>query len=287
MRVLLGGVRGTSPVSDRNFAHYGGATTCVLVEDGAGTRIVVDAGTGLRMLEPRLAPVEATAPVLMLFTHYHLDHLIGLPSFAPLYNPDWQIVFAAPVREGVTAEMALGRLIAAPFWPIAFRAQQRYIVLPQACDDAPFRHGPFDVRWCAVHHHNGCHAYRIDARDSGTSMVFATDVEWGASDAAQRAAFLRLCRQPSPVDLLIMDGHLDAAAGARFSGWGHSTWQDAVQVAKAADAGQLIVTHHAPESDDHLLARRAEDLEAAAAQAGLPRACLAREGMEIALVRAR
>jgi phosphoribosyl 1,2-cyclic phosphodiesterase len=256
--------------------RYGGATTSVLVEDRAGTRLVIDAGTGLQTLEPRLAAAGAGAPVLMLFTHYHLDHLIGLPAFAPLFDPAWQITFASPRREGVSAEDALTRLMEKPFWPVSFKARQRFLVLPDAPVTTPLRHGALEVRWCALHHHNGCHAYRIDDRDSGASVVFATDLEWRASDTAERDALLSLCRTPRPADVLIMDGQFDASEAERFAGWGHSTWQDTVQVAHDAGVGRLVVTHHAPESDDAVLDRRERALKALGAHA-----CLAREGMEI------
>jgi phosphoribosyl 1,2-cyclic phosphodiesterase len=249
--------------------RYGSATTSVLVEDGQGSRIVIDGGTGLRNLQPRLAAAGAGSPVLMLFSHYHLDHLIGLPPFAPLYDPEWHVLFAAPAREGVTAENALARLTAKPFWPVAFRAHARCLTLPDEPEREPLRHGLLDVRWCAVHHANGCHAYRIDDRGSGASVVFATDLEWQASSQPEREAFLRLCREPRPAGVLIMDGQFDAAEAARFSGWGHSAWQDAVAVAAAAGAGRLVVTHHAPDLDDDALDRRAEKLRAAASNASL------------------
>lgn len=283
MRVVLGGVRGTAPVSHPDFSLFGGATTCVLVADRAGHRIVLDAGTGLQRLAPEFEITQGRIAPLMLLTHYHLDHLMGLPSFPLLYDADAEIIIAAPLREGITAQRAVERLIAAPFWPVGFRARQQYLVLPQDSGDRPFQYGPFEVRWCAVHHPNGCHAYRIDELDSGRSMVFATDLEWGASNAAERQALLALCRYPRPLDLLIMDGQFDSATGARFRGWGHSAWQEAVGVAKAAAARHLVVTHHAPDANDDLLAQREQHLLGAAGQAGLPKAWLAREGMTIAL----
>lgn len=272
-RIVLGGVRGSMPVTHPDFSRFGGATTSVLVDDGAGARIVFDAGTGLQTLRPLLTPSDANHPVLMLFTHYHLDHLIGLPPFAPLYDPEWHVIFAAPPREGVTAQEAISRLTGKPFWPAPFRAQQRHLVLPETSDETPFQFGPFTVRWCAVHHANGCHAYRVDERASGASMVFATDLEWGASDAAERADLLRLCSEPCPADVLIMEGHDDTKG---LTGWGHSTWQEAVDVARAARVGQLIVTHLSPADDDNALARREERLRAL-----MPNACLGKQGMSI------
>ena len=283
MRVVLGGVRGTTPVSHPDFSHFGGATTCVLVADQTGHRILLDAGTGLQRLAPEVENTQDRTAPLLLLTHYHLDHLMGLPGFPLLYDADAEIIIAAPLREGIVAQMAVERLIAAPFWPVRFRARQRYLVLPQVNGDEPFRYGPFEVRWCAVHHQNGCHAYRIDEPDSGRSLVFATDLEWGAADGAERQALLALCRSPRPLDLLIMDGQFDSATAARFRGWGHSTWQEAVEVARAGAARHLVVTHHAPDAHDGLLAQREQELQVAAGLAGVPQACLAREGMTISL----
>ena len=271
MRIVLGGVRGSTPLSHPDFSRFGGATTSVLIDGGAGARIVLDAGTGLRTLLPFLSTAPESQPVLMLFTHYHLDHLIGLPPFAPLYNPDWHVIFAAPPCGGVTAEQAIARLMDKPFWPACFRAQQRHLVLPETPGQTGLRHGPFTVRWCAVHHNNGCHAYRIDEQSTGASMVFATDLEWSASGAEERQALLRLCREPSPVDVLILEGHDDTQG---LSGWGHSTWQEAVEVARAASARRLIVTHLAPTDDDATLDRREQRLKAL-----MPHACLGRQGM--------
>ena len=276
MRMVMGGVRGTSPVSHPDYRRYGGATTSVLVEDGTGGRIVIDAGTGLRTLRSRLSDVRPGAPVLMLLTHYHLDHLIGLPSFSPLYRSDYSMTFAAPDREGVSVEQALTRLMETPFWPAAFSAKRSFLVLPERCAETPFRQDGFAVRWCPVHHRNGCHAYRIERVGTCESVVFATDLDWQASDASEREALLVLCRTPRPADLLIMDGQYDASDASGHIGWGHSTWQDTVEVAQSAGIRRLVVTHHDPDLDDAALDRREWALKAAMEQA-----CLAREGMEI------
>ena len=273
MRIVLGGVRGSASVSHPEFMRFGGSTSCVLIEDGAGTRIVIDGGTGLRTLTPSLISSDATAPVLMLFTHYHLDHLIGLPSFQPLYNPDWHILFAAPPCEGVTAETALRSLIAKPFWPAPFSAHQRFLVLPELCGETPFHHGPFDVRWCAVRHRYGCHAYRIDEPASGAAMVLATDYDWQASDESERAALIRLCSEPRPADALIMEGYDPESP---YVGWGHSSWLDSLHVAKAAGVRRLVITHHAPDDDDRVLALREQ-----AMQSIFPQISLGVEGMSI------
>ncbi len=273
MRIVLGGVRGSMPISHPAFVRFGGATTSVLVDDGAGGRVVLDAGTGLRTLEPLLATPVPDQPVLLLFTHYHLDHVMGLPSFAPLYNPAWSVVIASPPRGGITAEQAVRRLTEAPFWPAPFLAKRLFLVLTETCDK-PFRHGPFDIRWCAVHHANGCHAYRIDERETGAAMAFATDFEWSESSDQERLDLIRLCTIPRPVDVLLMEGHDDTEG---VSGWGHSTWQQAVQFAHQVKVKQVVITHLAPDDDDEKLTERGNRIRAT-----WPQACLGRQGMSIA-----
>ncbi len=274
LHLVLGGVRGSTPVAASVQTVFGGATCSLLVDGGDGARVVIDAGTGLLNLAAELATPAAGADVLVLFTHYHLDHLIGLPPFPPLYDPAWRVTFAAPEREGVTPAHALSRLTAAPFWPAPFRARQRFVTLPDTCADGPFRHGPFEVRWCAVRHTNGCHAYRIDRPDAGASLVLATDIEWQDSTPAERDALLRLCREPHPADLLLMEGYGEAAGA---TGRGHCRWQDAVEVARLAGVRRLLLTHLAPgDTDADLLAR--ERL----VRAHWPGARIGRQGMRLA-----
>lgn len=272
MRVVLGGVRGSTSLSHPEFMRFGGSTSCVLVEDASGARVLVDGGSGLRGLHPLLSEARTGSSVLMLFTHFHLDHLIGLPAFSPLYDPGWAVVFASPCCGGVTAKEALRRLMDEPFWPASFRARQRHVNLPDACDK-PLRHGPFEVRWCPVRHRRNCYAYRIEQRATGAAVVVATDLDWRASDSKARDALIRLCAEPRPARALIMEGY---ATSSPYAAWGHTVWTDSVQVARQAGVGQLVLTHHAPDENDRALRRREGELRAA-----LPRARMGYEGMKI------
>ncbi len=273
MQIVLGGVRGSACMPHTAFQHYGGATTSVLADDGRGTRVVFDAGSGLQTLAPQISDTNAEHTLLMLFTHYHLDHLIGLPSFAPLYNPAWHVIFAAPIRAGNTPENALRQLITAPYWPSQIPQHHRFITLPDHCGSSTYEHGSFTLRWCAVHHHSGCHAYRLDHRATGASMVFATDFEWSASNASERDGLLRLCREPGTVDVLIAEGNDPSTHRA---GHGHSTWPEAVEIAEAVGAHQLIITHHGPADTDNILTQREQNLKKR-----LPSAKLGYQGMRI------
>ncbi len=262
--------------SDR--MRYGGETTSVLIEGRAGERVLLDLGTGARRLAARL---EEPAPggLLVLLTHYHLDHVIGLPSLPQIYREGYRIEFAAPQRQGLGAVDILPRLMAQPFWPLQLQhldSSLVFSVLPEDGMAEPRRHGGLVIRWTGVHHEGGCTAYRIDEPAGGASLLFATDVEWPLATPAERASLLRLARTPSPVDWLCFDGNFTAEEYPRFREWGHSSWCDAIEVARTAGARRLLVVHHAPAHDDQTLAAIDREVRAA-----FPAGRLAVEGEEI------
>jgi len=269
------------------YARYGGDTTCLLVEGARGEQAVIDVGSGIRLVSRRLGAPVAT-PLLVLLTHYHLDHLMGLGGFAQLYDPDWRVEFAAPPYNGVGAAEAVNRLLAEPFWPITVADMAavigfRDLAATGTGADAgsrtePLRLGGLEIRWCPVEHPGGCSAFRFDEADTGASLVFATDLEWGISGESSRAGFLALCREPAPARVLVLDAQYTAEQYARHRGWGHSSLRDAVDIAAATSVQRLLVTHHDPTNDDRQL-----DELAAALHNEMPLADLARQGMEIEL----
>ena len=278
MKLFVGGTRGTHVVADPAFNHYGGDTTCYLVEGAKGERIIIDAGSGLRNVESRWRH-ESVGACTILLTHYHLDHLIGLPSFGPLYRSDWAIEIAAPRLGSTEPHTVVRGLFAKPLWPVQIeqlKANLRFRTLP--ADGMTGRAlGGLHYRWCAVHHPGGCMAYRVDEEATGASVVVATDFEWAETSVAERAPLLELCRTPRPVDLLLADGHYTPDNYDRVRGWGHSRWSDCVELAHAAAAWRLRVIHHAPDSsDNHLTA-----VESAVREA-LPGSGLLKQGRELA-----
>lgn len=257
MRVFIGGVRGSFPVAQPNVARYGGETTAVLVEGSGGERLLLDLGTGARQIGERLRRARAR-DLLVLITHYHLDHLIGLPSLAPLYDRECRIEFAAPRRRGCSLVRELSRLLAEPLWPLqldAMAARLRFHHLPVAVSRAPLRHGGLEIRWAPLHHPAGCTAYRLDEPATGGALVFATDVEWPLASAEERRRFIVWARDPGPPSALFFDGQYTPEDYPRFQGWGHSRWSDAVEVGRAIGARRLFVIHHDPDRDDRALQR--------------------------------
>ncbi len=231
------GTRGTTPVSGRGFVRHGGRTTCFSLRTTRGL-IVVDAGTGISALSDSLARETRPPPITLLFTHFHLDHVIGLPLFQPLYRPEARITIMADPARREDWKPALKTLVDAPYWPAPLAgcpARIRLQDLP-AGRATLLVHG-VRIAWCPVRHPQQCLAYRLET--SGGGIVIATDREPG--DAGLDRRFLEFCRG---ADVLIFDAQYTPRERAAHRGWGHGTWEEGVATARSAGVGELILTHH-------------------------------------------
>lgn len=239
LRVL--GCRGSMSIAGEQYRRYGGNTTCYHAEVAPNHHLVIDCGTGLRTLQHDVARRESQR-YSIFFTHYHWDHVQGLPVFLPLFQPGNQIVFHGPVDGDMTVERALRSVIRPPWFPVT---------LDEAAADIRFRtmEGPVDVGGAKVSaaagtHPQGVLAYRIDGPDR--SVTIATDHEGGDPEAD--AAVVRLAQG---TDVLIHDAqYTPEELQNDRTGWGHSSYADAVAAARAAGAARLVLTSHDPDRSD-------------------------------------
>lgn len=274
MKIVFGGVRGSYPTADADRLRYGGDTTAIGIEGRGGERVLIDSGTGVRRLRALFG--SPSEPLTILFTHYHLDHIAALPLLTPLFEVGRRITFAAPRLNGRTVDEILRMIVGPPFWPISIGRVPAQVFY-ETLDAAPLRIGALEVRWCWLEHQDGSVAYRVD-EPGGGSFVFATDIEWAAAGEDMRREFLWFCRRPNPATLLCFDGAYTPAEYPSRRGWGHSTWPEAVAIARATGIPLLRIIHHAPEHDDATL--DAIDRELRAEFSG---GALAREGEELLL----
>ncbi|MFH1844387.1 MAG: MBL fold metallo-hydrolase [bacterium] len=285
MKLLFGGVRGSNSRSGAAYSRFGGDTTSFALIGAAGEPVVFDLGSGVQAVNHWLPSGTTQRSLLVLFTHYHLDHVMGIGGFAPLYDPAWQIEFAAPLHGKLGVEQVVTRLLAFPFWPLAVEslgADSNFRNLPtEPVADGDFASHAFGgllIRHCPVHHPDGCSAYRVDEPATGGSVIIATDMEWRRSHRDEQASFLALCRAGSPVQTLVMDGQFAASEYEAHTGWGHSSLDDAAAIAREVGAARLLITHHSPENDDDRLTELEAELQAA-----FPNAALIRQGMELTI----
>jgi phosphoribosyl 1,2-cyclic phosphodiesterase len=267
LRIKLWGVRGSCASAGHDTAEVGGNTSCVEVQAGH-TRVVLDAGTGLRALGGSLPnPVE----LHLLLSHFHWDHIQGFPFFTPAYVPGNRVEIYGPERAaGRDVRAALDLQMRAPHFPVgleAMRAELGFYPLPAG---ARFKAGSVEVTTAAANHPGGCLAYRLEA--DGRSVVYATDTEHKESIDHNLLDLARGC------DVLIYDAQYSAAEYPQKRGWGHSTPEEAIKLAVAAGAGQLVLFHHDPGHGDGAIAKMEQS-----AREILPTTTAAREGLEILL----
>lgn len=238
-------MRGTAPAPSAVDGAFGGSTTCVEIPLAADHRLLIDCGTGLRKVEEALIASGAHGGTRfdVLLTHYHLDHLMGLSVFAPLYDPDCRFTFYGAPWEGRGVQEILEGLIGPPWSPLALRetaAKKRYVDL----DGTPFDLGCVAVATARLRHPQGVTAYRLER--GGRRIVFATDCERGAPEPDERLAGLA-----GEADVLVHDAQYTPEEYVRrYRGWGHSSWRHAVEAARACAAGRLVLFHHDPRRSD-------------------------------------
>lgn len=276
LRLFIGGMRGSRPAVGAAFDEFGGDTTSLLLIGSHGERLVLDAGTGMQAVAERLAQA-GPGEVTVLFSHYHLDHLAGLTMNPLFYRPDWSFRFLGPTLACGDVRDAVTRLLAPPYWPVPWdRMSARFEFAVFAAEEV--RVGRLRVRGCPLPHPGGCVAYRVDDTGCGASAVFATDLEWRSRTDASETAFMTMCTEPKPADMLIIDAHFARVNEKAFAGWGHSSWEDCVEIAESAGIGQLLLGHHAPDADDETLRARERQVKQHA-----PGGMLARAGQWLAV----
>lgn len=267
MKLFIGGVRGGNTVADPAFARYGGDTTSFLVEGGGGERVIIDAGSGIRSVHARLTASNPDfRSVLLLFSHFHLDHLCGLSSFPPMYNEEWTIELASRVFEDLTVDDICSSFVNPPIWPLPLdemKASKVFRILDAESMETPSAYGGLNIRWCPLHHPGGSTAFRIDEASSDTSVVVATDVEWGESSEEEKALLEGLCRTPRSADVLVFDGKCAPDQYEPYRGWGHSTWMEGIELAQRCGVKRLLITHHGTDMDDDACDARDEQIRAA------------------------
>jgi len=255
-------------VSGDQYRRYGGNTTCFYVEAEPRHHLVIDGGTGIRSLHRRFTG-EGPRLISVFLTHYHWDHIQGLPTFLPLFNRHTTIDLYGAAVDGRSPGEILDGVMRPPWWPVSIEdaaATVRFHTL-----EGPVAAGAVTVAHASLSHPQGVVGYRLDAK---RSIVIATDHESGHGAADGR---LRVLAQGAAV--LIHDAQYtpDERRGAR-RGWGHSDWEGATGMARDAGVRRLVLTSHDPDRSDAQI-----DAIRGQARTRFPQTDAAFEGMTIPL----
>lgn len=265
LTVTFWGTRGSmaAPYPDRMI--YGGNTSCVSAAWGENL-IIFDAGTGIRELGMQLLK-ENRKEIHIFISHLHLDHVIGISFFPQMFVKDCRIhIYGA---EGIQKKME--QFVSPPFWPVSLEKAPAELIwheiAPNACimlsETAEIQTFPAD-------HPDGSLLYRLNA--AGESLVYGLDCELTETVRRPYMDFVRGC------ELLIFDGTYTEEEYPKVRGYGHSTWEQGIEIKNACGIKTLCISHHDWGRTDEELAELEKKIQNSVSQA-----FFAREGMQICL----
>ena len=260
LRLTVLGCGGSIPVGRSGREIFGGATSCYMVQAGEDC-IFLDAGTGLLS-----APVELPRPPLILVTHMHLDHVLGLGMYSRLLTEEAKTILCLPAKDAAEAQNMLDALFSPPFWPLSLMDYKGDLeLIPPRF---PMRHGALRVDCMQGKHPGGCLVFRVSCGEK--SLVYATDYE------PDILGFERLEEFARGTDLLLYDGQYSPENYETRRGFGHSTGEKGIELMERCGAKRLLLVHHDPDCTD-------QDLLAREARIGRRNVSFAREGEVIEL----
>jgi len=237
-RIRIWGTRGSLPVSGPEFVTYGGNTICIEMQCGPH-RLIFDAGSGI-LPAGKAFKAEDVAECDLFFSHCHYDHIVGLPFFAPLFCPRSSVTMWSGHLNGQRSTKAIVADFVCPPWfpvtPDVFRADITYQDF-KAEDDLHPRPG-ITIKTGSLNHTGGAIGYRVEF--GGRSVAVITDTEHtpGHFDPSVQ----RLIKD---CDLFFYDSHLLDSEMEEYKDFGHSSWQQAIRLAKDGGAKQVGFIHHA------------------------------------------
>ncbi len=297
MLITFWGARGSYPIGRRDNIKYGGNSTCILIQAQGEDPLIMDGGSGLRVLGNNLmvgAFGKGTGKANFLVGHTHWDHILGYPFFGPFYIQGNRFQFYSAGQSDADLPKILAGQHQELHFPVRFDELKSELVFHQIQPGQHFKIQGFDIRTVQLNHPGITLGYRIEHQ--GASVVIFTDtarfskVQLGdgmrdvvekQGEEAFRDYFLEtLLNLVSGTDMLVHDTHFTEEEILGKEHWGHSTALDALELARLGNVRHLMLFHHAPEHSDAVVDKKLTDTREAAVGSGT-KVSAAREGMAV------
>ena len=244
--VTVLGTRGSFPAADRDYLEYGGNTSCFLVDLG-GETLILDAGSGLASLGAGVPLPGGRKSVHILLSHLHLDHIMGLFSFPLFHDPAAKICLYGGGYGDMRLRSLLGAVLGPPYWPLGLDDFQAHILVRELTPEVQLSLGDsVAISTLRGNHPENSLIYRLEW--GGKTLVYALDCEM---DQNMHTALTNFAQN---ADLLIWDASF--APGDLKKGWGHSTWQEGLDLGHLAGVKRILMTHYSRSYSDCFLSEQ-------------------------------
>ncbi len=281
LRITCWGTRGSIPSPGPATARFGGNTPCVEVRTADDRCFIFDAGTGIRLLGRRLEAAGGPTEADLFLTHFHWDHIQGVPFFGPLYRPETRIRIHGPRQGDLDIETLFRGQMGPVYFPVPFEALSANLEFIHL-EGEPWVDGNVEVSAIRLRHPAHTCGYRIRSGKASAAYVPDNELVGGSYEVDGGAWYQELVEFLGGVDVLFHDAMYTDEEYAAVEGWGHSTFNQAIRLAEDAGVRRLYVFHHAPERSDAELLDLLQQLRDGLAGRGSPlKLGIAAEGEEL------
>ena len=247
LEIKFWGTRGSIPSPGKNTVKYGGNTTCVELILNDNTLVIFDAGTGIKNLGQKIIKNGNPKKMRIFFTHSHWDHIQGFPLFTPAYYDDMEIQIYACEPIANYLKDILTQQMDSRFFPVKFDELKAKIIFKKITKKN-FQLNDATVSYIKNNHPGTAFGFKVMEADK--KIVFITDNELyanGGNSVTHWYEFVDFCKD---ADLLIHDAHYLPDEMIETAGWGHSSYQQALNLGIEANVKHLIFFHHEPDRTD-------------------------------------
>jgi len=261
IKINFWGVRGSAPCANRENMVYGGNTTCSQITiPGQDEYLILDCGSGIRNLGNQIITKDKKAKGHVFITHPHWDHIQGFPFFKPFYIPENEFVIHMPQQLGGDCKEVLSGQMTYTYFPVTpemLMAHLSYVTQSYHLQE----YKGYKIEFMLSNHPVATAIYKVHV--GGKTIVFCPDNELVPAENGKRNSFYNhLLEFFDGADLLIHDGQYDRETYKKRKNWGHSAWEEAVDLARETNVKRLLLTHHDPDSSDSYLSSLDKKLDA-------------------------